>query len=427
VLIGHPASTVAHPDSVNLARMIRQHLPAVKLIFGGPHATYHASGVIENGDADYVVAHESEFVVTELLRRLEHDPLSAVDAPGVISRHRLSPLPAQSIANLDAMRPIWDGPWQLQNYRAYGLKSVVVQFSRGCPRRCSYCGQWEFWKSWRHRSVPSFVAEIDQLSQRGTRLFWIADENWAIHRDLFFELLHGLRRCNRGHHLIVAMEASHVERDIRDLRLYREAGVTQIMLGLDGGDDNLLGANPKDRKPVNLPIVIDRARAVGITTIINHFMPATGSGWPEDIDRLRGCRADFYNTLHPTPHAWTDYGRRASEKIVCRDLRKWDYRHPVIGRSAGELLLKRWRAKQVEFCLNSVSVLRVTRDLLLRRRPWPSLLFRSAVLTSMVFWREMLMLIFATLLFLVRYPCPGERSRRKNQLIKNVELAVLQS
>jgi anaerobic magnesium-protoporphyrin IX monomethyl ester cyclase len=39
-----------------------------------------------------------------------------------------------------------------------GLRAVVVQFSRGCPHLCSYCGQRGFWTRWRHRDPVRFAA-----------------------------------------------------------------------------------------------------------------------------------------------------------------------------------------------------------------------------------------------------------------------------
>ncbi len=40
---------------------------------------------------------------------------------------------------------------------------MVVQFSRGCPHPCSYCGQRGFWTRWRHRDPVRFAAELARL------------------------------------------------------------------------------------------------------------------------------------------------------------------------------------------------------------------------------------------------------------------------
>jgi len=51
--------------------------------------------------------------------------------------------------------------WELINFVNYsyggGLRAVVVQFSRGCPHLCTYCGQRGFWTRWRHRDPVRFA------------------------------------------------------------------------------------------------------------------------------------------------------------------------------------------------------------------------------------------------------------------------------
>jgi anaerobic magnesium-protoporphyrin IX monomethyl ester cyclase len=52
---------------------------------------------------------------------------------------------APVIRNLDEYRV----GWELIDHARYsyrgGLRAVVVQFSRGCPHLCNYCGQRGFW------------------------------------------------------------------------------------------------------------------------------------------------------------------------------------------------------------------------------------------------------------------------------------------
>ena len=54
--------------------------------------------------------------------------------------------------------------WELIDHARYsywgGLRAVVVQFSRGCPHLCNYCGQRGFWSKWRHRDPVMFARDI---------------------------------------------------------------------------------------------------------------------------------------------------------------------------------------------------------------------------------------------------------------------------
>ncbi|MCA9444484.1 MAG: radical SAM protein, partial [Candidatus Omnitrophica bacterium] len=236
-----------------------------------------------------------------------------------------------------------------------GLPSAVVQFSRGCPRKCSYCGQWDFWKRWRRRSIESFVEEIESLSAQGIRLFWIADENWSVDRNLFINLLDSLKAVNRSHHLIVAMECAHVIRDVQEFKLYSEAGISMVMLGLDNSDSNSVNPSEKKVEWKELGEAIEALRRVGIISIVNRFTAHESRSFRDR--NLKEISPDFYNFLYPTPHNWTRLGEEKRKFIVERDLTKWDYRHPVIGNSEADLILQRWRTKVREFHHNLSSAM----------------------------------------------------------------------
>ena len=51
-------------------------------------------------------------------------------------------------------------------YRRKGRSSAMVITSRGCPNRCTYCGQWRFWRTWRHREPEAMAAELQLLHER---------------------------------------------------------------------------------------------------------------------------------------------------------------------------------------------------------------------------------------------------------------------
>ncbi|TIO47009.1 MAG: radical SAM protein, partial [Mesorhizobium sp.] len=86
--------------------------------------------------------------------------------------------PAMTITDLDACRI----GWELIDHGRYsywgGKRAVVMQFSRGCPHLCNYCGQRGFWTRWRHRDPASFAKEIAWLHREyGVELVNLADEN----------------------------------------------------------------------------------------------------------------------------------------------------------------------------------------------------------------------------------------------------------
>ena len=127
---------------------------------------------------DFIVRGEGEETVVRLVTALKRGQ-GLEEVPGIVFRagttsgarrsvgKRLSlhgqivaNPPAPVISDLDAHRI----GWELIDHRRYtywgNRRAVVVQFSRGCPHLCSYCGQREFWRAWRHRDPVRFAAEL---------------------------------------------------------------------------------------------------------------------------------------------------------------------------------------------------------------------------------------------------------------------------
>ena len=159
ILIGHSGSTSAHPTALLIARMVKALAPATLMIYGGVFPTYHWRDILADdrclrlhrarrGRGDHRGADRGAG---------QRQPLA--DVAGIAFRDDLgrpfATRPARTIANLDDYRV----GWELIDHRRYsywgGKRAVVMQFSRGCPHLCNYCGQRGFWTRWRHRDPES--------------------------------------------------------------------------------------------------------------------------------------------------------------------------------------------------------------------------------------------------------------------------------
>jgi anaerobic magnesium-protoporphyrin IX monomethyl ester cyclase len=87
------------------------------------------------------------------------------------------------------------------NYTYWGKrKAVVIQFSRGCPHSCSYCGQSLFWEKWRHKDPQLLADEIDMLHKKyGVEVINFADENPAADPKEWKKFLEALIQKNCNH------------------------------------------------------------------------------------------------------------------------------------------------------------------------------------------------------------------------------------
>lgn len=132
---------------------------------------------------------------------------------------------APVIRDLDAYRVGWD-LIDFRRYTYYGKRrAVVVQFSRGCPRRCHSVGQHAFWRTWRHRDPVRLAKELAQLHrEHGVELINFADENPTASRAAWKAFLEALVAENVPLVMIGTTRAGDIVRDADLLPLYGRAG-----------------------------------------------------------------------------------------------------------------------------------------------------------------------------------------------------------
>jgi anaerobic magnesium-protoporphyrin IX monomethyl ester cyclase len=337
-MLGHTGSTAAHGIAVDTFRFIRKHLPRTTLIYGGVYPSYHADLIMKATPAiDVVVRGEGEETAVELAGALAvgHD-LESVKGITWRNGDRIQTNPDRPpIVQLDRFRP----GWELVDWNAYHLfgfgRSAGVQFSRGCPLRCTYCGQWGFWRRWRYRSPANIASQLALLARRyGVRIAWFADENFAAEREPAREVLERMVALDLGLSLNLNMTAADVVRDADLLPLYKKAGVDNIVMGIESLDDAVVAGirknNPRDvsREAVRL---LRRHGIVSLVNLIYGLEEESPVTVKRTLQRTFALDADVLNAVYLTPHSWTPAGRSVRpEQVIQPDQARWTYRNQVI-------------------------------------------------------------------------------------------------
>lgn len=338
VLFGHSGSSSGHPIIAQAAAAIRAVLPAATIIYGGVHPTYFWREILRREPhVDVIVRGEGEETARRLMRALElGGPLSTID--GLAFRQNGKPLATQAapvIRDLDSYRI----GWELIDLKRYGYwggkRAVVVQFSRGCPHLCNYCGQRGFWTRWRHRDPIKLAREIAWLHRmHGVEVFNFADENPSAGRKPWKAFLEALIAEKISVTLVGSTRADDIVRDADILHLYKQAGFERFLLGMENTDEATLklikkgGTTTSDREAIRL---LRQHNILSMATWV------AGFGDETDRDMWRGLRQivsydpDQIQALYVTPHRWTPYYRLAeAREVVQTDLRRWDYKHQVL-------------------------------------------------------------------------------------------------
>jgi anaerobic magnesium-protoporphyrin IX monomethyl ester cyclase len=341
VMLGHSGSSSAHDTVVALCRALKARLPDLVTVYGGVHPTYHWDEILAAcPQIDFIVRGEGEQTCVDLMRALTgrgrlakvrgiayRDPSDAdriVDTP-----------PAVMIRNLDDYRV----GWELIDHAQYtywgGKRAVVVQFSRGCPHLCNYCGQRGYWTQWRHRDPVRFARELARLHrEHGVELINFADELPTGSRKMWQAFLEALIAENVPLLLVGSTRAGDIVRDADILHLYRQAGVIRFLLGIEAYSDNTLKQIKKGGSASEDQLAIRLMREHGIISMATYvlgFEEETDADLWRSLKHLLRYDPDQIQLLYVTPHRWTPFYRTVEHRpVILADTRRWDYKHQVL-------------------------------------------------------------------------------------------------
>ncbi len=338
VMMGHSGSTSAHDTIMRIAAALKAARPDLLIIYGGVYPTYHWQDVLRDyAQVDYIVRGEGERTATELIKALfAGDDLDTVD--GIALRVDGQPVGtpmAQMIANLDDYRV----GWELIDHARYSywgnMRAVVVQFSRGCPYQCSYCGQRGFWTQWRHRDPVKFAKELARLHrEHGVELINFADELPTGSRKAWKAFLEALIAEDVNLTLVGSTRTGDIVRDADILHLYKKAGVVRFLLGIESYDEAMLktikkgGSTSEDQEAIRL---MREHGIISMATYVVGFEEETDADYWRSLKHLLRYDPDQIQMLYVTPHRWTPYFATVLErKVIETNTAKWDYKHQVL-------------------------------------------------------------------------------------------------
>jgi anaerobic magnesium-protoporphyrin IX monomethyl ester cyclase len=361
VMFGHSGSSSGHPIISKTAQMMKAAMPDVRIVYGGVHPTYHWREILaEESYVDAIVRGEGEVIVQHLVAAFETDtPLDAI--LGIAFHKDQKPFAtaaAPVIADLDAQRI----GWELIDHTRYsywgGKRAVVIQFSRGCPHLCNYCGQRGFWTRWRHRDPQKLAAEIAHLHRKhGVEVFNFADENPSAGRKPWLDFLRALIAQNIEVTLVGSTRADDIVRDKEELHLYKKAGFERFLMGMETTDEATLalikkgGTISADREAIKL---LRQHKILSMVTWVAGFEDQTDADFVTGLKQLLSYDADQIQALYVTPHRWTPFFTLAKDRqVVQPDKTKWDYKHQVLSMTR----MPPWRVflwvKAIEFMVQA--------------------------------------------------------------------------
>ncbi len=236
--------------------------PNILTVAGGQHFTATASESLKTyPEIDVIVRGEGEQTFVELIQALS-EKSSFSQIKGISFRHGRKILHNPSrplIGNLDDL-PFPGYHFVEDVIDKYHFKMMasskagyaLIEGSRGCPHRCTFCSQWKHWGGiWRGKSPKRIADEMEFCFQNyGIRFLWLTDDNFGLGKranDLCDEIIQRGISDDIMWFMQVRSDDIIKYRDI--LPKMRKAGNRWILVGLESHSSASLDAFNKEIRP----------------------------------------------------------------------------------------------------------------------------------------------------------------------------------
>lgn len=256
-LVGITAMTPTIPVALRVADIVRRVTPNARIALGGVHPTLDPESVLRHAGVDFAVRGEGEHAVVALAEALEGK--RGLDSVEGLSYRRgdgelvINPK-APPILDLDSL-PLADyDAFPIDRYiehNAYlrGMRGISMLISRGCPYRCTFCAVQEtMGRRYRRRSAEAVVEQIIDLRDRhDVRGIWFKDSIFNLNQEWVRRFANLMIERNVGVSFQINTRVDLIRED--ELALLKQAGLTQIDLGIESGSPETLKRLKKGTSP----------------------------------------------------------------------------------------------------------------------------------------------------------------------------------
>lgn len=256
-LVGLSFYTMNYHQIKRAARAIKESVPSVKIVVGGPHPSALPRETLQEiPEIDFAFMGEAELGFSQLAdlldkkKRLGQSDLQKVAS--LVWRKNNGQIVLNERKNVDNLDELGFPSWDLLKPVTYPPAphgSFVKQFpvapviiTRGCPYNCTFCaGHIVSGKKMRFRSVEHVIGEIRFLVNKyGVKEIHIEDDNFTFNRRFVEGFCKKLLEENLG---ITWACPNGMRLDVLDrelLLLMKKSGLYSVSVGIESGSDRIL-------------------------------------------------------------------------------------------------------------------------------------------------------------------------------------------
>jgi anaerobic magnesium-protoporphyrin IX monomethyl ester cyclase len=337
--VGSTTMTATMEMTEKFFRALKNKLPGVRVILGGPHVSALPQRTLEEcEEIDIVVKGEGEDTIVELMQMLEsHQSLFQVKGIGFRENGRVVetgnrawiadlgrlPLPAYHLLKYDRYYSYGWNKW-VKGHRA---PLGIVFTGRGCFGKCNFCAtKLVLGQRIRYFPFQKVRDEIDLLVKHyKIKVLYFQDDNFTANRRMVHEVCEHLIQ-KEYHEKLEIMVSSRVDTvNPETLRKMRMAGVRWICFGVESGNQQILDHMRKKITLAQVKEAFRLAREAGLFIAGNYMIGHIGERADTAMDTIDlACELDedYASFAIAIPFPGTELYEHCLEKGI--PLPSWD-------------------------------------------------------------------------------------------------------
>ena len=269
-------------------RAVKEINPKIPTVWGGPQGGILPEITIEHPLIDYLIQGDAEKSFRKLVDCL-YQEVEPYWVPGVYTKQGKS-IEDYSLLDINELE---EPPYEIvkvSNYlpKRFGVPSLDVETSRGCPFNCAFCYNPSLHqRKWRALTSERTLRRLDNLKSRYcVESFWFIDDEFFVDLKRAQEIIEGVIERKYRWSVQGTTIANCLRMSDTFLKLLHRSGCKQLNIGVESGSEELL-------KKMNKPITNEQVLEVNSKLAKFDIVPSYYFivGFPDETEN------DFSQTL----------------------------------------------------------------------------------------------------------------------------------
>lgn len=247
--VGLSVMTPQIPHALEISKIIRDFDKNIPIVWGGIHPTLFPEQVAANRLIDFLIKSEGELSFPKLLKFFQgKGNLGSIAGLVYKKNNKIFQNQERELIDLNDL-PILN--YTLLSPKIFNFDSIILNTSRGCPYRCTFCVNTALDNcKWRFQKPDKVLEELDYIvNQLGYKKIKFQEDNFFVNKERVLGILDGIKQKGLKFRWLTSCRVDYFRDDyINDqfLERLKESGCYKLMFGAESGSQRVLDFLKKD-------------------------------------------------------------------------------------------------------------------------------------------------------------------------------------